>query len=149
MGDVSSGHRPSQKAPALHPDTLCHQERGLGPQGTLQAPEGSLALGGRTLDSQIDPVPIPGQRPGPPGLGDARAPRGQRLLSELVMALPQLSGDKAVEVSRGAVVTEGSLAAGLEKHKRWLTGAGLAWRPGPWGISVGVSVGGYWVVGRW
>lgn len=52
--------------------------------------------------------------------------------------LPQLSGDKAVEVSRGAVVTEGSLAAGLEKQKGWL--AGLAWRPGPWGIGMGALV---------
>ena len=65
-----------------------------------------------------------------------------------MLALPQLSGVRAVEVSRGAVVTEGSLAAGLEKQKGWLTGARLAWRPGLWGISVGVSVGGDWVVGR-
>ena len=66
-----------------------------------------------------------------------------------MLALPQLNEDRAVEVSRGAVVTEGSLAAGLEKQKGWLTGAGLAWRPGPWGIGVGVSVGGEWVVGKW
>lgn len=47
-------------------------------------------------------------------------------MSELVLALPQLSGDRAVEVSRESVVTEGSLASGLEKQKGWMTGrAGL------------------------
>lgn len=61
-----------------------------------------------------------------------------------MLALPQLSGDRAVEVSRGAVVTEGSLAAGLEKQKGWLTGAGLAWRPGPWGIG-----GRFFLLGDW
>lgn len=58
-------------------------------------------------------------------------------LSELVLALPQLSGDRAVGVSRESVVAEGSLTSGLEKQKGWIPGAGLAWRPGPWGISVG------------
>ena len=47
-------------------------------------------------------------------------------MSELVLALPQLSGDRAVEVSRESVVIEGSLASGLEKQKGWMTGrAGL------------------------
>ena len=46
-------------------------------------------------------------------------------MSELVLALPQLSGYRAVEVSRESVVTEGSLASGLEKQKGWMTGNSL------------------------
>lgn len=56
-----------------------------------------------------------------------------RLLSELVLVLPQLSGDKAVEVSRGAVVTEFSLAAGLEAERM----AGQGW---PGDLVPGASV---------
>ena len=48
----------------------------------------------------------------------------------LVPVLPQLSGNRAVEASREPVVTEGSLAPGLEKQTGPITGpmAGPGWQ---------------------
>ena len=142
MGDVSSGHRPSQKVccPSPRHSVCVTRSGGWAPRALCRPQRGAWPWeAGLWIHKQIQ-SPSQARGPGRPGLGDARAPRGQRLLSELVMALPQLSGDRAVEVSRGAVVTEGSLAAGLEKQKGWLAGAGLAWKPRPWGIGMGALV---------
>lgn len=114
---------PPRRPAALHPNTLSVSPgAGAGPPGHSAGPRGEPGPGRRDsgLTNRSSPHPRPeaqAKGPGPPGLGDARAPRGQRLLSELVLVLPLLSGDRAVEVSRGAVVTEGSLAAGLESRK--------------------------------
>ena len=62
--------------------------------------------------------------------------RGPQEDSDLVS---ELSAARAVGVSREAVVPEGFLAAGLQRRKGGVAGAGLAWSPA-WGCPCGVAV---------
>lgn len=109
--------------------TLCHRETSRAPTGALQTTKETSGSERRDfLDSQPDLSPSLGRRPRTTQYsGDARGHlEGSDLVSEPGLVLPQLGGDRAVEVCRESTVTPGPLASGLEKHKGCVTGVELA-----------------------
>lgn len=62
---------------------------------------------------------------GPPRAQEVPGPHeGSDLVLELVLALPRLGGDRAVELFRESVITKHSLTSGLEKQTGPITGVG-------------------------